>query len=112
MYEDFLSTLPSNLRKSDPKKYNMRRLWELRGKPENFKEGLNREMFGYDDSDKAYHAPSVAYNKDNDTYEFMKSKDHPTLYMEFDYYNSDPEFNNYWKYDEGTHRYIKRAPLY
>jgi hypothetical protein len=61
----------------------MYRYWELNGKPKNFEEGLNRKMFIFDNKDKKYHASSVAYNKDNDSYEIMKSKNHPTLDLEF-----------------------------
>ena len=113
-FNDYVSTLPENQR--DSKDFNVRRYWELNGRPANFDEAVNRGMFKMNDNDKMWHAGTVAYNKAADEYEFMKSPDHPTIGMEVDAYNNSPEMaefrQNYyldqsttpWKYRrrEGT----------
>jgi hypothetical protein len=113
-FNDYVSTLPENQR--DSKNFNVRRYWELNGRPANFDEAVNRGMFTMNDEDKMWHAGTVAYNQAADEYEFMKSPDHPTIGMEVDAYNNSPEMaefrQNYyldqsttpWKYRrrEGT----------
>lgn len=88
----------------------MYRYWELNGKPKNFDEGINKGMFAIDNyvEKYPYHASSVAYNKDNDTYEIMKSKNHPTLDLEFNDYLNNTEFNKEYVYDKDSHSYIRR----
>jgi hypothetical protein len=88
-FNRFTESLPSNLRANDVN-YNMRRLWELNGEPENFTIALHNGNMFTNEQD-GYHAASVAYNKDNDTYEFMKSKNHPTVYKEIEWYNGDSD---------------------
>jgi hypothetical protein len=89
----------------------MYRYWELNGKPKNFNEGVNKGMFAIGNyvEKYPYHASSVAYNKDNDTYEIMKSKNHPTLDLEFDDYLNNTEFNKEYVYDKDSHSYIRRS---
>ena len=113
-FNDYVSTLPENQR--DSKNFNVRRYWELNGRPANFDEAVSRGMFTMNDEDKMWHAGTVAYNQVADEYEFMKSPDHPTIGMEVDAYNNSPEMaefrQNYyldqsttpWKYRrrEGT----------
>lgn len=111
-YTKFKKTLPDNLRFGNPNDFNMYRYWELNEKPKNFEEGLNRKMFTFDNKDKKYHASSVAYNKDNDSYEIMKSKNHPTLDLEFQDYANNTEFRKKYKYDGGSHSYIRRTEPY
>ena len=42
-FNDYVSTLPENQR--DSKSFNVRRYWELNGRPANFDEAVNRGMF-------------------------------------------------------------------
>ena len=118
-YQYFLGTLPKNLAIEDPN-YNMRRYWELHGYPKDFNDAMNREEPMFTKQKDGYHANSIAYDKVSDTYEFMKSANHPTHWMELDqYYNSnDPEmikFRQEYKYVPGIpgnkfvpDRYIRR----
>jgi len=83
-FSSFLNSLPEYQR--DTTNYNVRRYWELNGKPKDFSEAISRGM--YDKQGDGYHARSVAYDKSNDTYEFMKRKDHPTIKYELQWYYS------------------------
>ena len=111
-YELFVSGLPDNLRNPDPN-YNMRRYWELNGKPKTWFEALNRKMFTKE-NDGYYHANTVAYNKDTDEYEFMKQPNHPTIQKEIDWYNSPEGFEFAKKYklvkpeDGSAWKYVKK----
>lgn len=80
-FQKFLETLPDNQRNYSEDTYRMRRYWELNGKPKDFKEALEKEMFTLED-DGFYHARSVAYNPELDEYEFMKMPGHKTTWME------------------------------
>lgn len=112
-YESFLATLPDNQRK--PGAYNTRRYWELNGKPKNFAEAIGKGMYNIqeDDGKLGWHANSVSYNEDTDTYEFMKPNYHDTRWMEQVYgYDQDPEFQKDWKVQYNgpmfSDRYVRR----
>jgi hypothetical protein len=122
-YAAFRKTLPVNLRDTKDADYEQggdyrsRRYWELNGKPKDFNEGLKNNMFTKED-DGFYHSHSVAFNKEKDEYEFMKSKNHPTVGMELDWYNGDkdgaPEFRKNYMLDKSGdyYRYVRRnAPV-
>lgn len=120
-YNVFLNSLPPNQRYGDDS-FNTYRYWELHGKPTDFEAALktNPPMYTLED-DGYYHADSVAYNKDNDTYEFMKSPDHPTVDLELLQYWNNPDLeefrNNYGlDLDSNPYKYIRRGttdkPLY
>lgn len=86
-FQEFLKTLPDNQRNYSEDTYRMKRYWELNGKPKDFKEALEKEMFILED-DGFYHARSVAYNPELDEYEFMKMPGHKTTWMEVEgWYN-------------------------
>lgn len=86
-FQEFLKTLPDNLRNYSEDTYRMKRYWELNDKPKDFKEALEKEMFTLED-DGFYHAQSVAYNPELDEYEFMKMPGHKTIWMEVEgWYN-------------------------
>lgn len=93
-FKDFWDTLPSN--QKDSSTFNIRRYWELNGKPKGFWEAFVNGMYtlGFDGK---YHANSVAYNKDRDEYEFMKKPNHKTLQLELDEYNRNSDFNSKYK---------------
>lgn len=91
-FEYFVSTLPDNQKSSE--KYNVRRYWELNGKPKDFNEAVNLGMYTLGD-DGYYHANSVAYNQKNNTYEFMKDPSHDTLWMEIDSYLNNPDMKQF-----------------
>lgn len=103
-FNDYVSTLPENQR--DSKNFNVRRYWELNGRPSNFDEAVGRGMFTMNDDDKMWHAGTVAYNQAADEYEFMKSPDHPTVSKEIEAYNSDDpemvEFRQNYYLDQST----------
>ncbi len=118
-YAAFRKTLPVNLRDTKDADYEQggdyrsRRYWELSGKPKDFNEGLKNNMFTKED-DGFYHSPSVAYNKEKDEYEFMKSRNHPTFAKELHWYNGDkdgaPEFRKNYIIDKSGdyYRYVRR----
>jgi hypothetical protein len=111
-YETFLSILPENLRNEDPE-YNMYRYWELNGKPTSWFDALNNGMFTKE-KDGFWHSNTVAYNKDVDEYEFMKSPKHPTINKELEWYNSPDGYEFAKEYelikpeDGSNYKYIKR----
>ena len=116
-YQSFITTLPINLKPREGDNYNMRRFWELHGMPNTFN-SKDSSMWSWDPDNRSYHASSVAYNKDNDTYEFVKSSKHPTIQLELDWYNSPEgkEFKDQYELittdDKGTpleyYKYIRR----
>lgn len=97
-FDAFLQTLPDNQRTLGA--YNTRRYWELNGKPKDFAEAIGKGMYSVknDNGVLSWHANSVVYNEDSDTYEFMKPNYHPTRWMEQVYgYDQSPEFQKDWK---------------
>lgn len=82
-FEQFRKSLPINLQ--DTSNYRLKRLWELNNKPKSF------DPIGgiFTKQNDGWHAPSVAYNKDTNSYEFLKPKTHPTVNLELDWFNSD-----------------------
>lgn len=111
-YLRFKESLPENLRLTDEKEYDLRYLWEQSGRPKDFKDALSKKLFKLEE-DGLYHAPSVEPN----TLRFLKSKSHPTVGLELDWYNSnDPsaiEFRNKYNLDvSGDYmRYIPKPQL-
>lgn len=96
-FEDFWITLPQN--QQDSTDFNVRRYWELNGKPINFKEAVKRGM--YKKEKDGYHANSIAFNEETGEYEFMKSPNHPTIKYELDWFNSNKakKFRNKYQLD-------------
>ena len=90
-FEQYYKSVPKG--KNDTTSYNLRRAYELAPKQD-----LERFI-----SDKNAHLNSVYENKNTGEYEFMKSKNHPTIQKELDWYNSNnPEaikFRNQYKLD-------------
>ena len=86
-FHNFRMTLPQNLRPLS-RDYNMRRYWELHGRPDGFYEALTERggMFSLE-RDGAFHANTVAPLNEKGEGEFMKSKSHPSLFHEVDWYN-------------------------
>lgn len=75
--------------------YRMERFWELNGKPKDFEEAKSKGMFTKEED--GWHAGSVAFNEDRGVYEFMKSKDHPSVQLELEWAKNDPEFSKEWE---------------
>lgn len=80
--------------------YNMRRYWELRGKPSNWEEAQRDFNYLYNvkedtmftlENDGLYHAKSVAPNQNTGIIEFMKAADHPTVKYELNWYDNGDE---------------------
>lgn len=100
-YEEWYKTVPKE--KNDTTSYNLKRAYELAPK-----EQLNAFV-----QDPDAHLMS-AYQTSDGNYEFVKSKNHPTLNKELDWYNSDNpdaiDFRN--NYDLDTtgeyYKYIKK----
>lgn len=111
-FTSFLESFPMEARNQWPGEgYNVRRYWELHGKPKNWKEALAKEMYSLEED--GWHASTVAYNEDTDEYEFMKASNHPTIQYELDWYNSDdPEAVEFRKEYElqKTEPYYKYVP--
>lgn len=84
-FKDFWNTLPSNQR--DSADFNVRRYWELWGKPKTFNKALKKGAYKLE-NDGVYHAFSGAWNE-NGEYEFTKLPKHPTVKYELDWFNSD-----------------------
>lgn len=94
-FEDWYKTVPTD--RNDTTAYNLRRAYELA--PFDELEAWRTSSVKDLNSGKN-HLRSVYLNPDTGIYEFMKSKNHPTLHFETDWYNSnDPEAikfrNNY-----------------
>lgn len=94
-FEDWYKTVPID--RNDTTAYNLRRAYELA--PFDELEAWRTSSVKALNSGKN-HLRSVYLNPDTGIYEFMKSKNHPTLHFETDWYNSnDPEAikfrNNY-----------------
>ena len=94
-FEDWYKTVPTD--RNDTTAYNLRRAYELA--PYDELEAWRTSSVKDLNSGKN-HLRSVYLNPDTGIYEFMKSKNHPTLHFETDWYNSnDPEAikfrNNY-----------------
>lgn len=83
-FEYYLSTLPENQRGSSH--YRVKDYWEFNGKPKDFNEALEKNMFTFNEKDGTYHAYSVAKNPKTGEIEFMKSPNHSTTHMERDWY--------------------------
>lgn len=100
-FEEFVLSLPENLKSQE--EYDLKYLWENNGEPLSFEEAINRdqplfEEVEEEDGTKSYHGSSVEPN----TLRFLKSKNHPTIQKELDWYNGPEgkEFKN--KYDLDT----------
>lgn len=86
-FEDWYKTVPVD--RNDTTSYNLRRAYELA--PYNELEAWRTSSIEDLNAGKN-HLRSVYRNPNTGVYEFMKSKNHPTLHFETDWYNSnDPE---------------------
>lgn len=86
-YNQYLNTLPDNQRFTPNDKYDSYLYWKLNGRPRNFREAVQKEMFTYDHSDNAYHANSIAFDDNTGIGYFMKPKNHDTVGYELDWFN-------------------------
>lgn len=93
-FRNFRKTLPPNLRPISTD-YNMRRYWELHNKPDGFYEALTERngMFSLE-NDGVFHANTVAPLNEKGEGEFMKSRRHPSLYYELDWYNKGIKYDD------------------
>jgi hypothetical protein len=96
-FNDWYKTVPSN--KADTSSYNLRRAYELAPQKDldNFVKDPNAHLY------------STYENKETGIYEFMKSKNHPTIQKELEWFNSnDPEaikFRKNYKLDTSKDYY-------
>lgn len=88
-YKEFLSTLPENLQQGNDGEdgYRMRYLFDNSPNVWNFQDALNEKLFELNSEDNTYHGFSIFPS----TGEFLKSKNHPTIKYELDWYNGDSE---------------------
>lgn len=86
-FNKFLLTLPDNLRLTPEKDYYLYKSWKMNGKPRNFQEGLEANMYSWDDSDNSYHGVTVIGYDENGVGVFGKPKHHDTVHYELDWYN-------------------------
>ena len=78
-FNSWYKTIP--VEKNDTSHYNLRRAYEL---------APQEQLDAFRTSDS--HLMSAYLNKETGEYEFMKSKNHPIINMELDWYNSnEPE---------------------
>lgn len=94
-FEHYVSTLP--LAQRDSTDYRVKDYWEYNGRPKDFEEAKKKGMFSFNQKDNSYHARSVAENPQTGDIEFMKSSNHPTIFMETDWYEKGLIHN-----DDGT----------
>lgn len=78
----YLQSLPENQR--DSTNFRVKDYWEFNGRPKNFDEAVSKGMFTQ--FKDGWHAKSVAENPKTGEIEYMKSSNHPTRYMESDWY--------------------------
>ena len=81
-YQSYLQTLPEYQR--DDSNFRVRDYWEFNGRPKDFDEAISKGMFTQHKD--GWHAKSVAENPNTGEIEYMKSSNHPTRYMESDWY--------------------------
>jgi hypothetical protein len=86
-FNKFLMTLPDNLRLTPEKDYYLYKSWKMNGRPRNFQEGLEANMYNWDDSDNSYHGVTVIGYNENGVGIFGKPKHHDTVRYELDWYN-------------------------
>ena len=92
-FQSYLQTLPKN--QQDTVNYRVKDYWEFNGKPKDFNEAVQKGMFTK--LPDGWHARSVAENPNTGEIEYMKSENHPTRYMESDWYEKGLIYN-----DDGT----------
>lgn len=81
-YQSYLQTLPEYQR--DDSNFRVRDYWEFNGRPKDFNEAISKGMFTQHKD--GWHAKSVTENPNTGEIEYMKSSNHPTRYMESDWY--------------------------
>lgn len=107
-FQVYLNSLPQNQR--DSTNYRVKDYWSFNGKPKNFEEAKQKGMFTL--LEDGWHANSVAENPETGEIEFMKPYNHPTLYKELEWYNSDDgaEFRSQYELvkTQPYFKYVKR----
>lgn len=111
-YDDWYKTIPTD--RNDTTSYNLRRAYELA--PINELEAWRTSSIRDLEAGKN-HLRSVYINPKTGIYEFMKSKSHPTINMELDWYNGNtPDAINFKKqYDLDTsgdyYKYVPKSVM-
>uniref|UniRef100_A0A6M3J1J0 Uncharacterized protein n=1 Tax=viral metagenome TaxID=1070528 RepID=A0A6M3J1J0_9ZZZZ len=109
LYNEWRKTLPQNLSIETPD-YDLRYLWEQSDKPKTFRESVSRGSFA-EISPGEWHGMSI----EPKTGRFLKTKDHPSIQAELDWFNSnDPgamEFRwNNALIDDPNSKYYQYVP--
>ncbi len=109
-FQQFRNTLPSNLGDYRADEfYDLRRGWELYGKPKNLYEAWRAGLISPVSEDKnRFHGASIG-PEHNGVREFIKAKHHPTVTYELDWYNSPDasEFRRNWELVKDSTDYYK-----
>lgn len=109
-YEEWYNTVPSD--RNDTSNYNLRRAYELApmDELERWRTASQEQL----KNDESYHLKSMYFDPKTGVGEFMKSKNHPTLQGELDfYYGNSPqskEFRDKYDLDKSGdyYRYVPR----
>ena len=94
-FDYYVFTLP--IAQRDSSNFRVRDYWQYNGQPKDFDEAKKKGMFSFNQKDNSYHAKSVTENPQTGDIEFMKSSNHPTIFMETDWYEKGLIYN-----DDGT----------
>ena len=97
-FDIYYQSLPENQR--DSTNFRVRDYWEFNGQPKDFNEAIQKGMFTK--LSDGWHARSVMENPNTGEIEYMKSENHPTRYMESDWYEKGLVYN-----DNGTITQLK-----
>ncbi len=89
-FQQYFRTLPKN--QQDTINYRVKDYWEFNGKPKNFDEAISKGMFHK--LPDGWHSRSIAENPTTGEIEYMKSENHPTRYMESDWYEKGLIYND------------------
>lgn len=110
-YNQFLNTLPANLRHTPEDKYRTHFAWNLSGKPKTLKDA---KFIQWVEEDNSYHGNSVLRDPKTNIYHFLKPKTHPTVGLELNAYHNNPDLEQLRKShkiddsDPNYYRYIPR----
>ena len=112
-FEEWYATVPAD--RNDTTNYNLRRAYELAPyeELERWRTATPEQL----QNDDSYHLKSMYFDPETGVGEFMKSKNHPTVKGELDFYNADsPEskaFRDKYELDAtgDYYRYVPRAQV-
>lgn len=111
-YNQFLNTLPANLRHTPEDKYRTHFAWNLSGKPKTLKDA---KFIQWVEEDNSYHGNSVLRDPKTNIYHFLKPKTHPTVGLELNAYHNNPDLEQLrksHKIDDSDPNYYRYVPKF